>query len=162
MVVSNGIHISLVGLRRLVADAGEVSCAWSLLSTGISRDASFRALSMQDYVLVWQLSNIYGGGAFCLAAPRHALSKGRPKIFNSDQGAQFTARSLGILLPMIDLKRIFHGTNELCTRCLRNAPRIFQPGLKFVFLSVVRTVSREIRSTTSNSTSLSASIEDRG
>ena len=50
---------------------------------------------------------------------------------------------------------IFHGTNELCTRCLRNAPRIFQPGLKF---SVVRTVSREIRSTTSNSTSLSASI----
>ena len=58
---------------------------------------------------------------------------------------------------MIDLKRIFHGADELCTRCLRNAPRIFQPGLKFVFLSVVRTVSREIRSTTSNSTSLSAS-----
>ena len=66
-------------------------------------------------------------------------------------GQLFTAfiktdhRSLGILLTMIDLKRIFHA-DELCTRCLRNAPRIFQPGLKFVFLSVVRTVSREIRS----------------
>ncbi len=41
------------------------------------------------YVLAWQLSNTLGG-AFCLAAPRHALSKGRPKVFNSDQGAQFT------------------------------------------------------------------------
>ena len=43
-----------------------------------------------SYVLVWQLSNSLGG-AFCLAALRHALSKGRPKIFNSDQGSQFTA-----------------------------------------------------------------------
>ena len=42
------------------------------------------------YVLAWQLSNTLDG-AFCLAALRHALSKGQPTIFNTDQGAQFTA-----------------------------------------------------------------------
>ncbi len=30
-------------------------------------------------------------GSFCLDALRQALSKSRPKIFNTDQGAQFTA-----------------------------------------------------------------------
>ena len=42
------------------------------------------------YVLAWQLSNTLDG-IFCLDALRQALSKGRPKIFNTDQGAQFTA-----------------------------------------------------------------------
>ena len=42
------------------------------------------------YVLAWQLSNTLDG-AFCLSALRHALSKGQPTIFNTDQGAQFTA-----------------------------------------------------------------------
>ena len=42
------------------------------------------------YVLAWHLSNTLDG-AFCLAALRHALSKGRPTILNTDQGTQFTA-----------------------------------------------------------------------
>ncbi len=42
------------------------------------------------FVLAWQLSNTLDG-RFCLDAPRQALVKGRPKIFNTDQGAQFTA-----------------------------------------------------------------------
>ena len=42
------------------------------------------------YVLAWRLSNTLDG-IFCLEALRQALSKGRPKIFNTDQGAQFTA-----------------------------------------------------------------------
>ena len=41
-------------------------------------------------VLAWQLSNTLDG-IFCLDALRQAPSKGRPKIFNTDQGAQFTA-----------------------------------------------------------------------
>ena len=41
-------------------------------------------------MLAWQLSNTLDG-RFCLDAPRQALVKGRPKIFNTDQGAQFTA-----------------------------------------------------------------------
>ena len=42
------------------------------------------------YVLAWQLSNTLDG-IFCLDALRQALCKGRPTIFNTDQGAQFTA-----------------------------------------------------------------------
>ncbi len=42
------------------------------------------------YVLTWQLSNTLDG-YFCLDALQQALQKGRPQIFNTDQGAQFTA-----------------------------------------------------------------------
>ena len=42
------------------------------------------------YVLAWQLSNTLDGG-FCLDALRQALRLGRPDIFNTDQGVQFTA-----------------------------------------------------------------------
>jgi putative transposase len=42
------------------------------------------------YVLAWRLSNTLHG-AFCLEALDEALSHGRPEIFNSDQGSQFTA-----------------------------------------------------------------------
>ena len=43
-------------------------------------------------MLAWQLSNTLDG-VFCLDALRQAPSKGRPKIFNTDQGAQFTAEA---------------------------------------------------------------------
>lgn len=42
------------------------------------------------YVLTWQLSNTLDG-YFCLEALKQALEKGQPTIFNTDQGAQFTA-----------------------------------------------------------------------
>ncbi|RME49374.1 MAG: transposase [Chloroflexi bacterium] len=42
------------------------------------------------YVLAWQLSNTLDG-RFCLDALQQALLLGRPEIFNTDQGAQFTA-----------------------------------------------------------------------
>src|SRR5678816_225875 len=42
------------------------------------------------YVLTWQLSNTLDG-YFCLDALQQALQQGRPQIFNTDQGAQFTA-----------------------------------------------------------------------
>jgi putative transposase len=41
-------------------------------------------------VLAWRLSNTMDG-LFCLEALDEALGRGRPEIFNSDQGAQFTA-----------------------------------------------------------------------
>jgi len=43
------------------------------------------------YVLSWRLSNTLEG-RFCLEALEEALSMGRPEIFNTDQGSQFTAR----------------------------------------------------------------------
>jgi putative transposase len=43
------------------------------------------------YVLSWRLSNTLEG-RFCLEALNEALVLGRPEIFNTDQGSQFTAR----------------------------------------------------------------------
>jgi putative transposase len=42
------------------------------------------------YVLSWRLSNTLEG-RFCLEALDEALATGRPEIFNTDQGSQFTA-----------------------------------------------------------------------
>jgi putative transposase len=41
------------------------------------------------YVLAWRLSNLLDTD-FCVAAVEEALGKGRPEIFNTDQGSQFT------------------------------------------------------------------------
>jgi len=42
------------------------------------------------YVLSWALSNSLEGG-FCLDVLEEALARGRPEIFNTDQGAPFTS-----------------------------------------------------------------------
>ncbi len=41
------------------------------------------------YVLAWRLSNMLDA-SFCLEALEEALRQGRPEIFNTDQGSQFT------------------------------------------------------------------------
>jgi len=49
------------------------------------------------YVLSWRLSNTLDAD-FCVEALKEALQKGRPDIFNTDQGAQFTSEEFtGIL-----------------------------------------------------------------
>jgi putative transposase len=42
------------------------------------------------YVLAWRLWNTRDG-SFCLDMLEEALSGGRPEVFNTDQGVQFTA-----------------------------------------------------------------------
>ena len=49
------------------------------------------------YVLAWRLSNLLDT-SFCVAALEEALSKGRPKIFNTDQGSQFTGEDFTSVL----------------------------------------------------------------
>lgn len=44
------------------------------------------------FVLSWRLSNTLDG-RFCLEALEAALGGGRPEVFNTDQGSQFTARA---------------------------------------------------------------------
>jgi putative transposase len=44
------------------------------------------------YVLAWRLSNTLDG-AFCLEMLEEALAWGRPEVFNTDQGVQFTAEA---------------------------------------------------------------------
>lgn len=50
------------------------------------------------YVLSWRISNTMEV-TFCVEALEEALEKGRPEIFNSDQGSQFTSDEFtGVLL----------------------------------------------------------------
>ncbi len=49
------------------------------------------------YVLSWRLSNTLDAG-FCVEALHEALKKGRPEIFNTDQGSQFTSEAFTGLL----------------------------------------------------------------
>src|SRR5919202_18874 len=44
------------------------------------------------YVLAWRLSNTLDG-SFCLEMLEEALSRGKPEVFNTDQGVQFTAEA---------------------------------------------------------------------
>jgi putative transposase len=55
------------------------------------------------YVLAWQLSNTLDG-RFCLEALERALAQGRPDIFNTDQGAQFTALAFTSQLETADIR----------------------------------------------------------
>ena len=55
------------------------------------------------FVLAWQLSNTLDGH-FCLEALRLALQQGKPEIFNTDQGAQFTAHAFTDALETADIR----------------------------------------------------------
>jgi putative transposase len=80
-------------LRGLAID--RPNQVWAADITYISMARGFRYLvAAMDwysrYVLVWRLSNTMDT-SFCLDALDDALRKGRPEIFNTDQGAQFTS-----------------------------------------------------------------------
>jgi len=55
------------------------------------------------YVLSWRLSNTLDAG-FCVKALEEALRKGKPEIFNTDQGAQFTSEAFTGLLEQHGVK----------------------------------------------------------
>ena len=49
------------------------------------------------YVVAWNLSNTLDAD-FCVEALEEALGKGRPEVFNTDQGSQFTGEAFTGLL----------------------------------------------------------------
>ena len=50
-------------------------------------------------VLAWRLSNTLDTD-FCVETLREALGKGKPEVFNTDQGSQFTSEAFtGLLEP---------------------------------------------------------------
>lgn len=55
------------------------------------------------YVLSWQLSNTLES-TFCLEALQQALTQGQPEIFNTDQGAQFTAAAFTKILKAAEIQ----------------------------------------------------------
>jgi putative transposase len=80
-------------LRGVAAErAGQV---WSADITYVPLARGFMYLAAtidwySRYVVAWRLSNTLDG-AFCLEMLEDALGQGRPEVFNTDQGAQFTA-----------------------------------------------------------------------
>jgi putative transposase len=78
---------------RVLTHADEV---WSSDITYVPMRRGFMYLTavidwFSRYVLSWRLSNTLDG-RFCLEALDEALAVGRPEIFNTDQGSQFTAQ----------------------------------------------------------------------
>ena len=78
---------------RVLTHADEV---WSSDITYVPMRHGFMYLTAvidwySRYVLSWRLSNTMDVG-FCLEALDEALERGRPEIFNTDQGSQFTSR----------------------------------------------------------------------
>jgi putative transposase len=76
--------------------------AWAADITYIPMERGFMYLvAIMDwysrYVLSWRLSNTLDAD-FCIDALEEALRKGRPDIFNTDQGAQFTSDGFTSLL----------------------------------------------------------------
>ena len=55
------------------------------------------------YVLSWELSNNMERW-FCIAALRAALESGKPEIFNTDQGSQFTSNDFTSILQQQQIK----------------------------------------------------------
>jgi putative transposase len=76
-------------------EINDVNQVWSTDITYIPMQKGFMYLVAvidwhSRYVLSWRLSNSLEG-SFCIEALDDALSVGKPKIFNTDQGVQFTS-----------------------------------------------------------------------
>jgi putative transposase len=76
---------------------GRVGQVWSTDITYVPLASGFMYLAavidwFSRYVIAWRLSNTLDG-SFCLELLDEALAQGRPEVFNTDQGVQFTARA---------------------------------------------------------------------
>ena len=67
------------------ADITYIPMAWGFLYLVAIMDWYSR------YVVAWKLSNTLDTG-FCIEALDQALERGKPLVFNTDQGSQFTSR----------------------------------------------------------------------
>jgi putative transposase len=82
-------------LRGLVID--RANQVWASDITYVPMERGFMYLvAVMDwysrYVLSWRLSNTLDA-EFCVSALEEALLRGKPEIFNTDQGSQFTSRA---------------------------------------------------------------------
>ena len=82
-------------LRDVVIE--EPNHVWSTDITYVPMHGGFLYLAavrdwFSRYVLAWELSSTMET-AFCVAALEAALRRGKPRIFNSDQGSQFTSQA---------------------------------------------------------------------
>jgi putative transposase len=97
-----------------------VDQVWSTDITYVPMASGFMYLAAvidwySRYVLAWRLSNTLDG-SFCLELLDEALARGRPEVFNTDQGAQFTAEAFTARLVSAGVAVSMDGTG----RCLDN------------------------------------------
>ena len=71
------------------------------------------------YVLSWELSNTLDS-SFCVEALQAALAHGRPEIFNTDQGCQFTSNAFTSVLQDADIRSAWTAGAEPWTTSLSN------------------------------------------
>jgi len=105
-------------LRNVAVE--RVDQVWSTDITYIPMASGFMYLAavidwFSRYVIAWRLSNTLDGG-FCLELLNEALEHGRPEIFNTDQGVQFTAETFTSRLLEVVVQVSMDGKG----RCLDN------------------------------------------
>jgi len=127
---------------------------WSADITYVPMAAGFMYLAavidwFSRYVIAWRLSNTLEG-SFCLEMLEEALTRGRPEVFNTDQGVQFTAEAFtsrlvgagvavsmdgkGRCLDNVFVERLWRTVKyeELYLRCYETVPQL-QRGLTGYF-----------------------------
>ena len=97
-----------------------VDQVWSTDITYVGLPGGFMYLAAvidwySRYVLAWRLSNTLDG-EFCLEMLEEALGRGKPEVFNTDQGSQFTAGAWAGRLESAGVKVSMDGKG----RCLDN------------------------------------------
>jgi putative transposase len=97
-----------------------VGQVWSTDITYIPLASGFMYLAavidwFSRYVIAWRLSNTLDG-SFCLELLDEALTHGRPEVFNTDQGVQFTAEAFTSRLEAAGVQVSMDGKG----RCLDN------------------------------------------
>jgi putative transposase len=123
-----------------------VDQVWSTDITYVPMKAGFTYLAAvidwhSRYVICWRLSNTLDG-SFCLGMLEEALGQGKPEVFNTDQGAQFTAEawtsrllSAGVAVSMdgkgrcldnVFVERLWRTVKyeELYLRCYETVPEL--------------------------------------
>jgi putative transposase len=97
-----------------------VDQVWSTDITYVPMASGFMYLAavidwFSRYVIAWRLSNTLDG-SFCVELLDEALAQGRPEVFNTDQGVQFTAEAFTSRLVAAGVKVSMDGKG----RCLDN------------------------------------------
>lgn len=80
-------------LRGVTIDRPDQVWSTDITYVGLTSGFMYLAAVMDwysRYVISWRLSNTLDG-AFCLDMLEEALAQGKPEVFNTDQGTQFTA-----------------------------------------------------------------------
>ena len=76
-------------------------------------------------VLAWRLSNTLDS-AFCVDALEESLSRGTPKIFNTDQGTQFTGEAFAGLLKEQGIQISHDGKGRYLDNIFARIPHLAQ------------------------------------